>query len=302
MHRADFLLALAAGTATPPAALVDGPAPRVRHAAETPFSAQERRGRGRLGVAAIDLGSGRRLEQRGSERFPLASTFKLPLVMAVLTRVDHGTERLDRKIRFKASDIIAYSPAVSQQPHGGSLSVAALCAAAIEQSDNSAANLLLRTVGGPAGVTAYVRGLGDTVTRLDRTEPALNESIPGDVRDTTSPDAMARLVARLVREPLLTPASKAHLFAWLRGSTTGAARIRAGVPAGWTVDDKTGTTNTSGNDVAILWPRSGEPIVLAVYFAEVKASDAERDAAIADVAAAVVASLRSPTPSGRRCR
>jgi beta-lactamase class A len=308
MDRAAFLTALAASVTTPPPGLIDGPAPDVTprgrkpdrtFVEHAPFAAQERRGRGRLGVAAIDLRDGRRIEQRGDERFPMASTFKLPLVMAVLSRVDRVTERLDRAIAFKAGDLVPYSPVVGQQPHGGHLTVAELCAAAIEVSDNTAANLLLRTVGGPAGVTAYVRGLGDRVTRLDRTEPALNESIPGDVRDTTTPYAMAALVTRLVRDPVLSPSSKSRIFGWLRGSKTGAARIRAGVPPSWTVGDKTGTTDTSGNDVAILWPRTAAhagresvPIVLAVYCSEMAAPDAERDAVIADVARMVVRRLR----------
>ena len=282
--------------ATPPPELMDGPAPRSARAEGTLFRQAERRARGRLGVAAIDLRDGRSMEHRGEERFPMASTFKLPLVMAVLSRVDRGTERLDRAIRFTSSDLVPYSPVVGRQPHGGRLSVAELCAAAIELSDNGAANLLLRTVGGPAGVTAYVRGLGDRMTRIDRMEPALNESIPGDPRDTTTPHAMATLVARLVREPVLSEASKARVFGWLRASKTGATRIRAGAPPGWVVGDKTGTTNTSGNDVAILWPptgappagRASAPVVLAVYFAEVQSSDAERDAAIADVTRAVI--------------
>ena len=280
MDRSAFLLSLAA----------NGVAPQRDAAA--PFAAQERRARGRLGVAAIDLGDMRRIEQRPHERFPLASTFKLPLAMAVLTRVDAGAERLDRPIRFTAHDLLPNSPVVARQPHGGTLTVAQLCAAAIEYSDNAAANLLLRTVGGPAGVTAFVRSLGDGITRLDRNEPALNESTPGDVRDTTTPDAMANLLARLVRGRVLTDASKARLYGWLRSATTGLTRIRAGVPAGWTVGDKTGTTNSSGNDVAILWPPSGAPIVLAVYFAEVRGTDAQRDAAIAGVARGVVRGFR----------
>lgn len=297
MNRVAFLTAIAASVTTPPPELVDGPAP---DAWRVPFAAHERRGRGRLGVAAIDLRDGRRIEHRGHERFPLASTFKLPLAMAVLSRVDGGMERLDRAVAFKASDLVPYSPVVGKQPRSGHLTVAELCAAAIEVSDNTAANLLLRTVGGPAGVTAYLRGLGDRVTRLDRTEPALNESIPGDVRDTTAPHEMANVVARLVRDPVLSAASKARIFDWLRGSQTGATRIRAGVPSGWTVGDKTGTTNTSGNDVAILWPRTSAPrgdranapLVVAVYFAEVKAADGERDAAIAGVARSVVQHFR----------
>ncbi len=286
MNRLTFVLGLAASP-VPLSELVRG----------APFPDQQRRGGGRLGVAAIDLRDGRRITQAGMQRFPLASTFKLPLVMAVLRRVDDGAERLDRPMRFTARDnIAAYSPVVAQQPRGGTLTVAQLCAATIERSDNSAANLLLRTVGGPRGVTAFVRRLGDRDTRLDRTEPALNEATPGDERDTTTPEAMANLVARLVREPILSGASKATLYGWLRASKTGRARIRAGVPAGWTVGDKTGTTNSGGNDVAILWPppnarrtaRDGAPIVLAIYFAEVRGTDSERDAAIADVARSVV--------------
>jgi beta-lactamase class A len=292
MNRPTFLAALAAGAALPLRA--NGTTTALVTPAH-PFSANLvnlRPGSGRLGIAAIDLRNGRKLLSSADERFPLASTFKLPLVMDVLTRVDRRQERLDRHVRFVASDILAYSPTVGAQPRGGSLTVAELCAAAIEHSDNTAANLLLRTVGGPAGVTAYLRGLGDTVTRLDRTEPALNEATVGDPRDTTTPLAMATLAERLVRDPLLSPASKALLFDWLRRSDTGAARIRAGVPAGWTVGDKTGTTQSGGNDVAILWPRHGAPIVVAVYFAEVHATDAQRDAAIAAVAHEVVRRFR----------
>jgi beta-lactamase class A len=284
MNRPTFLRSLAASIATPPAALVDGPAP--------PFLVQERRGGGRLGVAAIDLRDMRSIAQRSRERFPLASTFKLPLVMLVLKRVDDGTEQLDRPIRFTAHDLLSYSPVVAQQPHGGTLTVGQLCAAAIEHSDNAAANLLLATVGGPGGVTAFMRRLGDRVTRLDRTEPALNETTPGDVRDTTTPEAMANVLARLVRTPMLTATSKARLYGWLRAATTGLTRIRAGAPAGWTVGDKTGTTNSGANDVAILWPPAGPPIVLAVYFAEVRATDVRRDAAIANVARSIVRTLR----------
>ena len=289
MNRPTFLLSLANTVATPPAALIDGPAPAPH---SPPFLMQERRGRGRLGVVAIDLRDMRRIVQRPRERFPLASTFKLPLVMAVLKRVDEGTERLERPIRFTAHDLLDYSPVVAQQLHGGKLTVAQLCAAAIEQSDNAAANLLLATIGGPGGVTAFMRRLGDPVTRLDRNEPALNEATPGDVRDTTTPEAMANLLARLMRSRVLSDASKARLYGWLRGATTGLTRIRAGTPAGWRVGDKTGTTNSSGNDVAILWPPTGAPIVLAVYFAEVRGTGAERDAAIADVARSVVKNFR----------
>ncbi|MBV8298371.1 MAG: class A beta-lactamase [Candidatus Eremiobacteraeota bacterium] len=287
MDRSAFLLSLAAAGATTQHALAFGDAPQ-------PFTAEEQRGRGRLGVTAVDLRDGRRIAQRGHERFPLASTFKLPLVMDVLTRVDRGSVRLDAKVAFRASEILAYSPSFGPAPHAGTKTVAELCEAAIEHSDNTAANLLLRITGGPPGVTAYLRALGDSVTRLDHTEPALNRDAPGDVRDTTTPEAMANLLARLVRDPILSPASKARLFEWLRRADTGQTRIRAGVPRDWTVGDKTGTTATGGNDVAILWPpHNRAPIVLAIYFAEVHGTDEARDAAIAAVARRVIPMFRS---------
>ena len=294
MDRLEFLLALTASAQPLPAGVLRG-----NPTEPDLFTAQEHRVRGRLGVCAIDLRDERRIGRRARERFPLASTFKLPLVMDVLSRVDGGIERLDRKLSFGPSAILAYSPVVAKQPRGGSLTIADLCAAAIEHSDNAAANLLLATLGGPPGVTAYLRGVGDPTTRLDRTEPALNAAAPGDVRDTTTPEAMANLLARLVREPILSRTSQATLFGWLRNATTGLARIRAGVPNGFVVGDKTGTTNTGGNDVAILWPRFGPPIVLAVYSAEVHASDADRDAAIAAVAHEVVLRFRTSGPRRR---
>jgi beta-lactamase class A len=284
MDRATFLLSLAAAASTPPSEPGDAVSARA-------FPAEERLARGRLGVAAIDLRDGHRILVRWTQRFPLASTFKLPLVMDVLSRTDRQRERLERAIRIASADLIAYSPVVERRV-GTTMTVAELCAAAIQHSDNAAANLLLRAVGGPAAVTAYLRDLGDTMTRLDRNEPALNSATPGDVRDTTTPEAMATLLERLVREPLLAATSKARLFDWMRNAKTGLTRIRAGVPAGWTVGDKTGTTNTGANDVAILWPPSGAPIVLAVYLAEVKASDADRDAAIASIARNVVHMFR----------
>jgi beta-lactamase class A len=292
LNRPAFLAALAGAVAVPGRASAIGE-PLVRPAPVWSAELIELRpGSGRLGIAAIDLHNGRRLLRGAVDRFPLASTFKLPLVMDVLTHVDRATEHLDLRIRFTAGDILPNSPTVAAQPHGGAFTVRELCAAAIEHSDNSAANLLLHAVGGPPGVTAYLRGLGDAVTRLDRSEPALNEAVPGDPRDTTTPLAMATLMAKLVREPLLSSASKALLFDWLRRCDTGMARIRAGVPPAWTVGDKTGTTDSGANDVAILWPPRGAPIVLAVYFAEVHASDADRDAAIAAVARIIVRRFR----------
>lgn len=257
-----------------------------------PFAALERRGGGRLGVFALDLRDGTRVAYRAAERFPLASTFKVPLVMATLARLDRGRERLERPVAFTASDILPFSPDLAAHPHGGALTVAQLCAAAIERSDNGAANLLLRACGGPRTVTAYLRSLGDRVTRLDRYEPALNTATAGDPRDTTTPQAIGGVLLHLATRPVLSHASTVRLVQWMRAATTGLRRIRAGVPRGWEVADKTGTTDTGSNDVAILFPPSGAEIVVALYLAESHAPQATQDGTLAAAARLVVQTLR----------
>jgi beta-lactamase class A len=295
MQRTEFLAAAGALVIQPAANVIQ----QACGSAANPFARQEHASHGRLGAMAIDLRTKRCIGHHVHDRFPLASTFKLPLVMAVLTGVDRGRETLDRTVRYSRADLVGYSPVTEAHVGAGALSVAALCAAAIEESDNAAANLLFATVGGPHGLTAYVRGLGVNEMRFDRTEPALNDATEIDARDTTSPHAMAMLVAKLVTDPILSETSKQHLYRWMRAATTGMKRIRAGVPRGWTVGDKTGTTNSAGNDVGILWPPDGgPPIVLAVYVAEVRGTDAQRDAAIAAVARDVCAARTAPRRHG----
>ena len=160
-----------------------------------------------------------------------------------------------------------------------------LCAAAIEQSDNAAANLILHTIGGPAGVTQFARSLGDSVTRLDRTEPELNNVVPGDERDITTPAAMSHNLQRLLTGTFLTSASGERLENWLRQSVTGAALIRSSVPGDWSVGDKTGrNSGGSVNDVAIIRPPSGAPLFLSIYTFVPNYSGAERDKLLAEVA------------------
>ena len=209
---------------------------------------------GRIGLAVHDTATGRRFSHRGAERFPMASTFKMLLVAAVLARVDRRRDRLDRAIPVRASDILHVSP-VSKAHVGGTATVAELCEATIIYSDNSAANLLLPAVGGPAGLTAWLRAIGDGVTRLDRIEPLMSEAVPGDPRDTTTPDAIATTWERILLGTILIPASRALLTRWLVANTTGGTRLRAGLPKGWTIGDKTGTGgHGSVNDIAIVWP------------------------------------------------
>lgn len=264
---------------------------RTRQAAADPgrrFRDLERESGGRLGVAALDSGTSRLLEHRADERFPMCSTFKLLAVAAVLSRVDRGLERLDRRIAYGKADLLEYAPVTKARISEGALPLGTLCEAAITVSDNTAANLILATLGGPAGVTSYARSLGDPVTRLDRIEPDLNEARPGDPRDTTTPRAMMRNLHRLVSGDALSSRSRATLTSWLVATTTGGARLRAGVPSSWRVGDKTGTGNGgTTNDVGALWPPQREAIFVAVYLTESMAPQAQREQTIAGVARAI---------------
>src|SRR5690606_17298141 len=206
---------------------------------------------GRLGVAVLDTGTGRTAEWRGDERFPLNSSFKVLLAAMVLARVDAGAETLERTVPIEASDLVSWAPAVEKKV-GSTMTVAELCSAAVTLSDNAAANLLLETVGGPDDLTRFLRETGDQVTRLDRTEPTLNDTAPGDPRDTTSPRAMLSSLEHLLLGDRLSPASRQQLLDWMLANKTGDTRIRAGVPANWRVGDKTGTSGKGAiSDVAI---------------------------------------------------
>jgi beta-lactamase class A len=248
------------------------------------LAALERRHGGRLGVAVLDTGSGRRIGHRIDERFAMCSTFKLLAAAAVLARVDRGTETLERRVVFGKDALVTYSPVASHRVGAPGMTMAELCHAAITLSDNTAGNLLLHSLGGPAGWTAYARSLGDGTSRLDRIETALNEARPGDPRDTTTPAAMLANLHALLLGTALSDASREQLAGWLRANTTGSARLRAGLPAGWRVGDKTGSGgHASTNDVAILWPPRRKPLLVTAYYAESAVDADERNAVLAEV-------------------
>lgn len=282
MNRRDLLKTSLLGAA----ALVVGPAfaGTQTPAAAGQLAALESRHGGRLGVAILNTGSGRQLNHRGDQRFLLCSTFKLLAVAAVLAKVDQGKEELDRRIVYGKDVLLEYAPVTRQHVGAPGLSVAQLCKAAVTLSDNTAANLLLAILGGPAAVTRFVRSNGDAITRLDRNEPALNHGAPGDERDTTTPMAMLGSMQRLLLGDALSDTARQQLNAWLNETSTGDARIRAGVPAGWVVGDKTGTgPHGETNDVAILRPPNKAPILVTAYFAAASADLAVREAVLAEV-------------------
>lgn len=251
---------------------------------ENRLAALERLHNGRLGVAVLDTGNGKHLSHRADERFGLCSTFKLLAAAAVLARVDRGEDDLAHRISYGKADLLDYAPETSKHVAEGSMTLGKLCAAAVELSDNTAGNLLLRSLDGPAGVTRYARSLGDEITRLDRTEPTLNIITPGDPRDTTTPAAMLGLMRSTLTGNALSPGSRKQLQDWLLGCKTGAHRIAAGLPADWRIGDKTGTgAKAEANDIAIIWPPKRAPILLAAYYEGGGEIPAARDAVLADV-------------------
>lgn len=252
---------------------------------------------GRLGVCALDTGSGRRLGYRENERFAMCSTFKLALAAAVLARSDAGQEVLTRTVAFAENDLLEYAPVTRERVGNGGMTVMELCAAIIGVSDNTAANLLLATVGGPAGFTAWLRSIGDETTRLDRTEPTLNENRPGDPRDTTTPSAMADTVRRLLVGGVLRAESRERLLGWLESSPTGKMRLRAGLPPWWRVGDKTGSgLDNATNDLAIVFPPGRPPLIMVVYYTGSREDKPARDAVLAEVARLVVAEFTRDAP------
>jgi beta-lactamase class A len=251
---------------------------------QSKLAALERRHGGRLGVSVLDMESGRRVGHRADERFPMCSTFKFLASALVLARVDQGKERLDRRVVFAKDDLVTYSPVTERHVGAEGMTITELCHATVTTSDNTAGNLLLASFGGPAGLTAFARSLGDGVTRLDRIETELNQATPGDPRDTTTPAAMLDDMRALLLGDVLSPASRAQLADWLIATTTGAQRIRAGLPAGWRVGDKTGTSNNGvTNDIAIAWPPGRAPLLVTAYFAESSIPQDQRNTVLAEV-------------------
>jgi len=268
--------------------------PQMR--AQQRLAAVEKQAGGRLGVAAMDTATGRRIEYRANELFAMCSTYKLLLVAAVLERVNCRQESLDRIITYTQADLLDWAPItrehlIHDHQQQGNMTILDLCKATIQQSDNTAANLLLKIIGGPEACTAFARSLQDNVTRLDRNEPALNNVLSGDNRDTTSPLAMLNSMRRVLLGTVLSEQSRQQLIEWMKESKTGTARLRAGLPSEWEIADKTGTGEYSASDIAITWPQGGSPVFITAYLAECPFPIREREAALAEVANIITSSL-----------
>jgi beta-lactamase class A len=288
MRRREFVAGAAAAMLLPAWVEALGGSAWAATAAPDPLAEIAKGTGGRLGVSVFDTGSGRRLWLDPLARYPFCSTFKVPLAAAILARADRGELDLQREIRFTQGDLLDYAPVVAKNLPRGQMTLAELCAAAVEWSDNAAANLLLPQLGGPSGLTRFMRSAGDEISRLDRVEPELNEYTPGEVRDTTTPMAMTTQLTALLTGNVLQPASRQQLIDWMIGCRTGDARLRAGLPKTWRVGDKTGTSGKGqANDIAIAWPPNRKPILIACYLDAPGIAPDKADQAIAAVGALV---------------
>lgn len=246
----------------------------------------------RLGVAALDTGTGSTFGHDQHSRFAMCSTFKLPLAAAILAEVDGGAIALDLELPFTSADIVSNSPVSEANLARGRMTVEEACRGIVEVSDNTGANLLLRRLGGPEALTAFFRRCGDAMSRIDRYEVALNTNVDGDPRDTTTAAAMLASMRTYLLGDVLTPESKARLTAWLEACRTGPDRLLAGIPQGWRFGHKTGTGALgAANDVGIAFPPGRAPILIASYISAPAATPGARAAGHAAVARLVARTL-----------
>lgn len=269
------------------------PARAANNTADSAFAAIERDLQGRLGVAVIDTATGKVLGNRLDERFPMCSTFKAILAAQALARDAREPGFTAKRLRYAQADLVSHSPVTGKHVDAG-MTVAELCAATVQYSDNTAANVLMKELGGPAALTAFARGIGDTAFRLDRWETELNSAIPGDARDTTTPLAMARTLHKLVVGDALPAPQRRQLKDWLVGNTTGDKRIRAAAPGGWQIGDKTGTGAYGvTNDIGIVFPPGRAPLVVVVFTHTPVKDGKARDDVVAAAARAALAAVQA---------
>ncbi len=298
------LLSTATLAVTARALRAASPAPSRLQALPAAFAHLEQQSRARLGVAVLDTGTGETATHRPDERFPMCSTVKLLVAAAILQRADTNQKggrqtpdqtpghSLDQTLPIPAQPLVSHSPLT--EPHaGGQMTVRDLLHAILTESDNTATNVLLASLGGPSSITRFARSLGDPVTRLDRTETALNESIPGDPRDTTSPAAMLADMQKIVLGDVLTPASRAQLTIWMVENKYGETRLRADLPPLWRAADKTGSNGeTTSNDIAVLWPPHRPPILITAYLTNCPGPETKRGSILAQVGHLITSALQ----------
>ncbi|MGH1352943.1 MAG: class A beta-lactamase [Methyloligellaceae bacterium] len=252
---------------------------------------EQRLGGARIGMATYDLETGKRLQYNADQLFPLSSTFKVFLCGAILGKVDKGKEKLSRTVRYSREQIVSYSPVTKDNIPNG-MTVGELCHSTVTMSDNTAANLLMETIGGPGGLTDFMKDLGDKITRIDRWETELNQGKPEDVRDTTTPNAALTSLHKLLFGKILSERSKQQLATWMIQDQVAASLFRKNLPEGWKIGDKTGAGGYGSRSIiAVIWPPKRKPVIATLYITGNKASFKERNMAIADIGQALFLSL-----------
>lgn len=246
----------------------------------------------RIGIMVLDHQADRRFERNADLLFPITSTFKAFAAAALLARVDAGQEQLSRRIHFSAGSLVTYSPITEKHVGDAGMTLSEICEAACTVSDNTAGNLLLQAIGGPSGLTDFMRGIGDSVTRLDRVETILNEGTPGDPRDTTSPRAAVGSLDKVLLGNVLSDTSRSILKGWMLGNKVAGPLLRSGIPADWQIADRSGAGGYGSRSIiAAIWPPNRKPIVVAIYITETQASMDDRNAAIAELGAALPSAI-----------
>ena len=289
MSRRNFLAACSGLLLGGPAALASASGDFTKQ-----IQAIRERTGGRLGLHVLDTHTGRRWRVDDDSRYATASTFKMLLAAAILQRADLGMVSLDEQVKLRASDMLSHAPVTSKRLEQGTMTVRELCAAVVEVSDNPAANLLLKMIDGPSGLTRFFRSLGDRETRLDRYELDLNSNLPGDPRDTTTPRAMVHSMEQVLTKEVLSPTSRELLLGWMINSSTGLTMVRQGLPAQWKVGDKTGRgENGAVNDLVITWPPGRKPVLMALYLSDSKRTIAELSAVHAQIGGLVAREIIS---------
>lgn len=244
-----------------------------------------------VGVAAINTADKHAINHRANQRFPIQSTFKLMLVAAILKESTAHPDLLKHKITYSKGDLIYWSP-VTEKHLADGMTIFDLCAAAMMHSDNTAANLLMKKLGGPKVVNQFARSIGDDTFRIDNWEPNLNSN-PKDSHDSSTPTAMKNSLQKLLLGNVLSDSQREQLVNWMKGNTTGGTRIRAGVPKGWTVADKTGAGDSFGisNDIGLIWPPKGKPIIVAIYTIQNNKDAHRRDDVVASATKILIEEL-----------
>lgn len=269
-------------------ALTYAQTPKLQSSIQKQFAQLETAKNGRLGISAINTANKQTIHYRANERFPFCSTSKFMVVSAILKQSEIKPQLLQERIKYKNEDIVSYSPITEKHLNDG-MTIAELCAAAINHSDSTAMNLLIKKLGGPNAINDFAHSIGDHVFTLNRLEPELNTAIPGDIRDTTSPLAMQKSLYQLGLGNLLSTSQKTMLQSWLKSNTTGDKRIRAALPKSWIVGDKTGSGDYgTTNDIAIIWPPKCAPIVMALYFTQKEKDAKPKDAVITSAAQSII--------------